>query len=133
MKENNTNNGRNNENNAKNTQNGGKFPGFDENMFPESTNATPVPGVKPFTKYRLAEVILCALAVVGGLLYLYTSLMPISVLLPAYTVGLGVITALRYLDMKKSGGKGAAYLIPVAFSGLLTILIAVVTVMYFTK
>jgi len=55
MKENNTNNGRNNENNAKNTQYGGKFSGFDENMFPESTNATPVPGAGV---EMLSEVIL---------------------------------------------------------------------------
>lgn len=133
MKENNSNNTKNNENNAKNTRNGGKLAGFDENMFPESSGAAPVPGIKPFTKYRLAEIVLCALAVIAGLLYLYTSLMPLSVLLPAYSLGLGVITVLRYLDMKKSGGKGFAYMIPVLFSGLLTLLIIAVTVLYFTK
>ena len=114
-----------------------KYKGFDENMFPEP-DEIPEPdekmnvgNVRPFTKYRAVEMALCLAAIVMGLLYLYTSAVTLGVLLPSFTAGMAVITLMRYLDAKKSGGRGFIAYIPTVFSALLTVLVAAVTVVYF--
>ena len=106
---------------------------FDENMFPIDERFNAAPNVRPFTKFRGVEMVLCVAAVVMGLLYLYTETVTLSLLLPCYSVGMAVITVLRYLDVKKSGGKGVLANIPVVFSGLLTVLVIFVTALYFRK
>ncbi len=108
-----------------------KYEGFDENMFPEIEEKVNVAAVRPFTKYRAAEMVLCILAIVLGLLYLYTDYVSLGVLLPAFTVGMAVITVLRVFDAKKSGLKGWVAYISAVFSGLLTLLVGGVTVVYF--
>ena len=116
-----------------------KFDGFDENMFPNDDKFNSVPGIKPFTKFRAVEMVLCAAAVVIGLLYLYTDAVTLNVLLPCYSAGMAVITVMRYFDMKAtnntststSTGVGFIAKLPVIFSALLTILVLVVTVLYF--
>ena len=56
-----------------------------------------VPGTKPFTRYKVAELILCLLAVILGLLYLYTDpkIVPLDVLMPAYAAIFWIIIPLR--------------------------------------
>ena len=108
-----------------------KYKGFDENMFPEPDEKMNVGNDRPFTKYRAVEMALCLAAIVMGLLYLYTSAVTLGVLLPSFTAGMAVITLMRYLDAKKSGGRGFIAYIPTVFSALLTVLVAAVTVVYF--
>ena len=69
-----------------------------------------VPGTKPFTRYKVAELILCLLAVILGLLYLYTDpkIVPLDVLMPAYAAIFWIIIPLRLKDAKVLGTKGAA-------------------------
>lgn len=127
-------------NNEKNSENK-KFDGFDENMFPHDDKFNSAPGIKPFTKFRAAEMVLCAAAVVMGLLYLYADAVTLGVLLPCYSVGMAVITVLRYFDMKatsktsvgtSTAGTGFIAKLPVIFSALLTLLVLVVTALYFS-
>ncbi len=118
-----------------------QYPGFDENMFPTNDANTPISTTRPFTKYRAVEMALCIAAIILGLLYLYTDLVTLALLLPAFSVGMAVITALRILDGREALaknttstgkiGKAAAYF-PAAFSGFLTIVVIIVTVTYFT-
>ncbi len=108
-----------------------KYKGFDENMFPESDEKLNVGMVKPFTRYVAAEMVLCLIAVVMGLLYLYTDKVTLDVLLPAFTIGMAAITVLRYLDGKACQRKGFIGNISVLFSALLTLLVAFVTFIYF--
>lgn len=118
-----------------------KFDGFDENMFPNDDKFNSAPGIKPFTKFRAVEMVLCAAAVVMGLLYLYTDAVTLNVLLPCYSVGMAVITVMRYFDMKAANntntsvdtntGVGFIAKLPVIFSALLTVLVLVVTALYF--
>lgn len=117
-------------NNKKNSENG-KFDGFDENMFPNDDKFNSAPGIKPFTKFRAVEMALCAAAVVMGLLYLYTDAVSLNALLPCYSVGMAVISVMRYFDMKASGGEGFIAKLPVIFSALLTALVVAVTAVYF--
>lgn len=129
-------------NNEKKSENK-KFDGFDENMFPHDDRFNSAPGIKQFTKFRAVEMVLCAAAVVMGLLYLYTDAVTLSVLLPCYSVGMAVITVMRYFDMKAtnstsantgvgtSAGAGFIAKLPVIFSALLTVLVLVVTALYF--
>ncbi|MGN1408905.1 MAG: hypothetical protein ACI4XJ_01890 [Eubacteriales bacterium] len=131
-------------NNEKKSENK-KFDGFDENMFPQGEKFNSAPGIKPFTKFRAVEMVLCAAAVVIGLLYLYTDAVTLSVLLPCYSVGMAVITVMRYFDMKATNstsantsantgadtGAGFIAKLPVIFSALLTVLVLVVTALYF--
>ena len=108
-----------------------KYKGFDENMFPETDDKVNVGNVRPFTKYRAAEMALCLAAVVMGLLYLYADAISLSVLLPSFSAGLFVITVLRAMDAKATGAKGFVGTVPVVFSALLTVLVIVVTIIYF--
>lgn len=109
-------------------------------------NAQPDPGVqklegtlnignvKPFTKYRAAELILCGIAVILGLLYLYAdALIPLGVLLPVYCAGFFGITVLRYLDAKETGSRGLFTALVVACWAALGIAMVIATVVYFTR
>ncbi len=118
------------------------YPGFDENMFPDA-GAESQTGTRPFTftKYRAVEMGLCVAAIILGLLYLYTDLVTLGLLLPVFSVGMAVITALRVLDgreaiAKNEGdtgkiGKAAAYF-PAVFSAFLTVVVIIVTAAYFS-
>lgn len=109
-------------------------------------NAQPDPGVqklegtlnignvKPFTKYRAAELILCGIAVILGLLYLYAdALIPLGVLLPVYCADFFGITVLRYLDAKETGSRGLFTALVVACWAALGIAMVIATVVYFTR
>ncbi len=131
-------------NSPKNPQASEKYPGFDENMFPTTDTKLPVAPTRPFTKYRAVEMGLCVAAIILGLLYLYTDAVTLTLLLPAFSAGMTVITALRVLDGREaltkniqSGsdtgkiGKAAAYF-PAVFSGFLTTVVLIVTIAYFS-
>lgn len=91
------------------------------------------PGVKPFTKYRVIELIVCAVAVVLGLLYLYTDIVVLELLLPLYAVFFCAIAVLRYLDTKELGMKGFVSMLPVGCWAFLAVAVIVATVTYFLQ
>ena len=90
---------------------------------------------RPFTKYKIAELILCAAAVILGLLYLYTNpkLIPLSVLLPVYAAVLCAIVPLHWLDLKASGLKGGFAVFTTAVWALLALAVVAATVVYFRR
>ncbi len=91
-----------------------------------------IPGVRPFTPYRTAELCLCALAVVLGLLYLYTSLIPLPVLLPLYCLLLLTITVLRIWEQRKRKEKGGSHWLSILGWSILTTAVIVATAVYFS-
>ncbi len=89
--------------------------------------------VKPFTKYKIAELILCAAAVILGLLYLYTDpkLISLNVLLPVYAAVFCALVPLRWLDLKANGIKGAFAVFTTAVWGVLALVVVAAAVIYF--
>ena len=92
-----------------------------------------VPGTKPFTRYKVAELILCLLAVILGLLYLYTDpkIVPLDVLMPAYAAIFWIIIPLRLKDAKVLGTKGAARFFAVVVWVILALAVTAATAVYF--
>ena len=92
-----------------------------------------VPGTKPFTRYKVAELILCLLAVILGLLYLYTDpkIVPLDVLMPAYAAIFWIIIPLRLKDAKVLGTKGAARFLSVVVWVILALAVTAATAVYF--
>ena len=55
--------------------------------------------MKPvFTKYRLAECVICLVVILFGVLYLNTEILSLWVLLPVFLAAFIAIPVLRYLD-----------------------------------
>ena len=92
-----------------------------------------VPGTKPFTRYKVAELILCLLAVILGLLYLYTDpkIVPLDVLMPAYAAIFWIIIPLRLKDANVLGTKGAARFLSVVVWVILALAVTAATAVYF--
>ncbi len=106
----------------------GGFGGLENQM-------NPTPNPNSLTGYKAAEMLLCAVAIILGLLYLYTDIITLDLLLPIFSFGMAVITLLRYLDTKvvgKRNGKTAklSYL-PTAFAAILTLFVIGATLVYF--
>lgn len=89
--------------------------------------------VRPFTKYRVAELIVCAVCIVIGLLYVYAHIISLSVLMPIYAVCFAAIPVLQFLDLRESGKKGFVNYIGPAFWAFLSLAVIVATVVYFVK
>lgn len=90
-----------------------------------------VPNVRPFTKYRAAELAVCGICVILGILYLYAKVLTLSVVLPVYAVCFCVIPVLQFLDIKSSGRTGFVnYLSPI-FWGIISIAVIVAAVVYY--
>ncbi len=98
---------------------------------PEEDKFGVVPNVRPFTKYRAAELAVCGVCVILGMLYLYTKVLSLSVLLPVYAAAFCLIPVLQYLDVKASGRTGFANYLPAIFWGILSVAVIVATVAYF--
>ncbi len=90
-----------------------------------------VPNVRPFTKYRAAELAVCGVCVILGLLYLYAKVLSLSVLLPMYAVCFCMIPVLQYLDVKASGKTGFVNYLPSIFWGVISVAVIVAAVAYF--
>lgn len=91
--------------------------------------------VRPFTKYKVIELVLCAAAVILGLLYLYTDpkLIPLSVLLPVYSAVFCAIVPLRWKDLKASGLTGGFAVFTTAVWGFLALAVIAATAVYFIR
>ncbi len=87
------------------------------------TNPSGGPMKPIFTKYRLAEVILCLVVVLLGVLYLYTELVSLWVLLPLFLAAFTAVPILRYKDEKARGIHGPALGISVAIAALPAIVV----------
>lgn len=94
----------------------------------ERLNMAPLP--KAFTVQKIIEIAIGLIAVVLGILYLKTDLIPLGVLLPLYSVFFAAIPILRASDAKKTGGGFIAYL-PAMCWGLLAVCVIGVTIAYF--
>ena len=88
---------------------------------------------KPFTGYKIAELILCAAAVILGLLYLYTDpkWIPLSVLLPVYAAVFCAIVPLRWKDLKATGLTGGFAVLTTAVWALIALAVIAATAVYF--
>ena len=87
--------------------------------------------VKPFTRYKLIELAVCAAAVIIGLLYLYAKIIPLGILLPIYAVCFCAIVPLRYLDSKATGARGLTLFLPVVLWSVLALVVVAATAIYF--
>ena len=89
----------------------------------------------PFTKYKAVEMILCAAAVILGLLYLYTNpkLITLDVLLPVYTAVFFAVVPLRWKDMKATGIKGGFAVFTTVIWGVIALAVAAATAVWFLR
>jgi hypothetical protein len=87
----------------------------------------------PFTRFKAAEMILCAAAVILGLLYLYTNpkVISLDILLPVYTAVFVAIVPLRWMDLKATGVKGGFAVLTTVVWGVIALVVAAATAVYF--
>lgn len=90
-----------------------------------------VPNVRPFTKYRAAELAVCGVCAILGILYLYAKVLTLSVLLPVYAVCFCAIPVLQFLDVKASGRTGFVNYLPPIFWGIISIAVIIAAVVYY--
>lgn len=102
---------------------------YNKEEIPQSFSVAP--GVKPFTRYKAIELLVCGLAVVLGLLYLYADLFGLALLLPLYCAAFLAITVLRWLDARALGLTGFAAMLPILCWAFLTGAVIVATAAYF--
>ena len=88
--------------------------------------------VKPvFTKYRLAECMICLVVILFGVLYLNTEILSLWVLLPVFLAAFIAIPVLRYLDEKKRGSRGLALGFSVGIAALPAVVVLAALLVYF--
>ena len=87
----------------------------------------------PFTRYKAVEMILCAVAVILGLMYLYIKprVISLDILLPVYTAVFTAIVPLRRMDMKATGIKGGFAVLTLVVWGILALAVAAATAVWF--
>jgi hypothetical protein len=96
---------------------------------PELPNV--IPGAKPFTKYKIAELCVCGAAVILGLIYLYLKWIPLGVLLPVYAVLFCAIVPLRWKDAKATGATGGFAVLSTVIWAIMALLVVAATAVYF--
>ena len=88
--------------------------------------------MKPvFTKYRLAECVICLVVILFGVLYLNTEILSLWVLLPVFLAAFIAIPVLRYLDEKKRGSHGLALGFSVGIAALPAVVVLAALLVYF--
>ncbi len=88
--------------------------------------------MKPvFTKYRLAECVICLVVILFGVLYLNTEILSLWVLLPVFLAAFIAIPVLRYLDEKKRGSRGLALGFSVGIAALPAVVVLAALLVYF--
>lgn len=87
---------------------------------------------RPFTRYRAAELVLCGIAVILGLLYLNTETVTLAFLLPFYCLCFIAIPILRWLEGRMLNLKGAVHWITIACWAVLAAAMVLVTIGYFS-
>ena len=88
--------------------------------------------MKPvFTKYRLAECVICLVVILFGVLYLHTEILSLWVLLPVFLAAFIAIPVLRYLDEKKRGSRGLVLGFSVGIAALPAVVVLAALLVYF--
>ena len=82
------------------------------------------------TGYRMAEIALCLGVVLVGVLYLYTDLVSLWLLLPVFLAVFIAIPVLRYLDERKRGIRGIALGLSVGIAALPAVVVIVAIMAY---
>ena len=95
----------------------------------ESGNNGPIKPV--FTKYRLAECVICLVVILFGVLYLNTEILSLWMLLPVFLAAFIAIPVLRYLDEKKRGIRGLALGFSVSIAALPAVVVLAALLVYF--
>jgi len=83
-----------------------------------------------FTRWRLAECIVCLAVILFGLLYLQTDLLPLQVVLPVFLLAFGAVPVLRYLDEKSRGIRGLALGLSVGIAALPGLVVALALLIF---
>ena len=92
-----------------------------------------VANVEPFSKYRIAEMAICLIAVAVGLVYLYApTLIPMKILLPVFAACLIAVAVLRFIGLKNSGTKKALSYFLAVLLAVVAAAVSIVTLLYFT-
>ena len=86
-----------------------------------------------FSPFKIAEMCIYFIALVLGFIFLYSSVIPISVLLPVYTLCLAAGAVLRFIDLKKSADRRLISYIPPVLIAVLAVALGAVSVMMFMK
>ncbi len=107
----------------------------DENETPREDLRTEKeqPGTPARPSVSFLELGLLALAIILGVLYLYTDLIPLSVLLPVFSVIFTVIPVMRLIRNKKEGLTGFGSLLSVIGWLIMAVAVLVATVYYFVR
>jgi len=81
-------------------------------------------------KFRITEIAVCLCIVLIGLLYKYTEVLSLAVVLPVFVLLFTVIPILRYLDGKKRGLTGLGLYLPVLCMGFVAAVVAAAWIVY---
>lgn len=85
------------------------------------------------SKYKTAELILCGVCVIAGVLYIYAKIIPLAVILPFFAVSFTALSIFAFMNLQKNrDGRFASY-ISVICRALLSLLIIAANVIYFLK
>ncbi|MBQ4607570.1 MAG: hypothetical protein IJB15_12740 [Clostridia bacterium] len=82
------------------------------------------------TGYRIAEIVLCLVVILVGVLYLYTDIVSLWLLLPVFLAVFIAIPVLRYLDERKRGIGGLALGLSVGIAALPAVVVIVAIMAY---
>ena len=85
------------------------------------------------SKYKTAELILCGVCVIVGVLYIYAKIIPLAVILPFFAASFTVLSIFAVMNLRKSRDRNFASYISVICRALLSLLIIAANVIYFLK
>ena len=85
------------------------------------------------SKYKTAELILCGVCVIVGVLYIYAKIIPLAVILPFFAASFTLLSIFAFMNLRKNRDRNFASYIPAICRALLSLLIIAATVIYFLK
>lgn len=88
---------------------------------------------KEQSKYKTAELILCGVCVIVGVLYIYAKIVPLAVILPFFAASFTLLSIFAFMNLRKNRDRNFASYIPAICRALLSLLIIAATVIYFLK
>ena len=86
-----------------------------------------------FSKVKIAELLIALVGIVLGLLYLYTTAVPLELLLPAYCVFMTAIPILKFIQIRRGERKNISEWLSAFVWIILDIAVIAGTVIYFVK
>ena len=82
-------------------------------------------------RFRLAELVICLIAVILGVIYLKTEWISLDFLLPVYAVFFTALPVLRIAEAKAVGNMNFIAILPALCYLLLALVVIIATVTYF--